>query len=140
MNNATEYTPGQYAIITVPLHGPEGEHLSLGVGAEIIAPGLAITPEVAADQGGKVHFTGGWLLTHIPSGHNVNGTSQGGQCVTCVQEYADVAAGTGINWTLPMADITAYIKAGSEDVTRLKKAQGDLFACGGTDCREVDGF
>lgn len=125
-----------YDLVEIPLIGPNGEAMSVRTYGEIIAPGLAITPEIAANQAGRIHFNGGWLLTHIPSGHNVNGTSQGGQCITCVQEYADVAAGTGINWTLPMSEVSAYIKAGSEDVDRLKKAQGELFTCGGTDCRD----
>lgn len=141
MNTATDHQPGQYAIITVPLSGPNGERLSLGVGAEIFAPGLGIVPEISADKDGRVIYEGGFLLIHIPSGRNIAGISiTGGHCITCVHDYAQAAADSGIDWTKSAESTQAAVNAGGERIDALKHAYADLSACGGTNCGDVDEY
>lgn len=139
MNATTEYTPGQYAILTYPLHGPNAERLSLGVGGEIVAPGLAITPDIGADENGNVGYNGGFMLTLISTGHNLNGSNLGGQCISCVRHYAQAAVASGIDWTKPQPEISALLKTEGDEFKAMRKAQEHLLCCEGYDCHD-DGF
>lgn len=140
MTTTTDLTPGQYAIITYPLHGPNGERLSLGVGAEIVAPGLAITPDIGADENGNVVYHGGFLLIITETGHNLNGSNLGGQCIGCVRNYAEAAIASGIDWTKPQPEISALLKAQGDEYKAMRVAQEHLLCCEGFDCRDDDGF
>lgn len=139
MTTTTDYKPGQYAIITYPLHGANGEKLSLGVGAEIVAPGLAIAPDLGADEDGNVGYRGGYLLLVTATGHNLNGGGES-QCISCVRDYARAAINSGIDWTKPQPEISALLATKGDEYKAMRTAQEHLLCCNGYDCQDDDGF
>lgn len=107
---------------------------TIDVLAEIVAPGLAITP--AIENGPPLLFTSGWVLTLIPSGHRLN-TGRTYRCLSCIRDYAAAAVATGVDWTLPHADLTALINAGGPVTDALTAAARELMTCVGTQCFTV---
>ncbi|BCJ71214.1 hypothetical protein CS0771_07580 [Catellatospora sp. IY07-71] len=110
--------------VMVSTHKDRPQVLVLG---ERVAPGLVITPGV--DGAGR--YGGGWLLTHVATGHAVLG------CATCLY-CARRAAATliGIDWTRAGADL-----AGDEQVRAAVQGEAARIVrdCNAWTCEIPDG-
>ncbi len=131
-----------FEIVHVELTASDDSHtITVPVYAEIVAPGLAIAPEIGGDIDNGPQYEGGYALTHTASGKSVAGVSAiGGHCIACIRNYAEAAINSGIDWTKPMDAVQAAVKAGGEGIEAFKRAYVELSGCGGTDCVEVDDF
>lgn len=113
--------------------------ITVPVFAEIVAPGLALVP----DLGGfaypdEIQYAGGFTLTHVGSGSSVAGPGPSvGYCISCTREFAKVAVSSGIDWTQSMDELQAGIKAATEANEAFKRAYAEMSVCGGTNCGDA---
>ncbi|MEV0726044.1 hypothetical protein AB0I37_25100 [Micromonospora purpureochromogenes] len=90
----------QITTVTITQGTPEAPIRTLHVTAEVIAPGLAITPAIDKDNG----LTGGWTVTHMPSGHIVMPVDP---CIGCIRYAARHLTEADLDWTRDMDALRA---------------------------------
>jgi len=128
---------GLTEIPLVPSAGIDAEPTTIRVPVEIVAPGIGITPQVDIHPTDGMFFSGGWFLTHLPSGMNLNGGVDG-QCLTCVRDYAKAAVESGIDFTVAQPELTDLVRNPTPAVNLFRDAQMELHCCGGIDCHGDD--
>lgn len=107
--------------------GPNKEALArYEVMGEVVAPGLAITPEIVADADGNILYRGGFLLTHLSTGRRLNGGPWGGSCISCIRAFAKTVVESGIDWTRPRSELAALVAERGDAIKSVLAAAAEM--------------
>lgn len=107
--------------------------VTITVIGERVAPGLAITPMLGADEDGKVFYLGGFQLVHTSSGRAIS-NGQLVTCLGCVERYAKTVTALGMDWTQTAEAVSEQIKADPALTSALGEANIALFGCEEAEC------
>lgn len=122
-----------FETVDLPLVTSDGKETVLKVIGEIVAPGLAITPMISADEDGAVFYDGGFHVIHLASGKHLDNGQQV-SCHGCITRYAKELAALGIDWTGPHERIAGVLIANEQVAEALAAAATALFGCDGAEC------